>query len=107
MQSSAGVTEPTVILHIRPEGSNWGERLPFNDICVEFEAPYRGFVHDVDFSPSGTTLAFTAHDSTVSFVTPPSAHVYVQHDLNPFKSIMFLGEDGALGACFDNDPFLL
>ena len=44
----------------RPQPSAWGEKLPFNTVCGEFNSPNGGWVHDVAFSPSGDALAFAS-----------------------------------------------
>ena len=44
----------------RPQGSVWGEKLPFNTVCGEYGSDTGGWVHSVGFSPSGDVLAFAS-----------------------------------------------
>ncbi|KAJ5235924.1 hypothetical protein N7489_006015 [Penicillium chrysogenum] len=55
----------------RPEPSAWGERLPFNTICGEYLNDTAGWIQGVAFSPSGSALAFTGHDSSVTVDCEP------------------------------------
>ena len=91
----------------RPDPSPWGERLPFNTLCLESLNPTAGWVHDVAFSPSGNALAFCAHDSTVTVVypsapeQPPHAVVSVATQLLPFTSLLWTSETALVAAGYD------
>ena len=88
----------------RPEGSVWGERLPFNTVCGEYLNNSAGWVHGCAFSPSGNALAFTAHDSSITVVypngpeQPPSAVVSLSTQLLPFLSLVWNGESEIIAA---------
>jgi actin related protein 2/3 complex subunit 1A/1B len=93
----------------RPEASVWGERLPFNTVCGEYLNNTAGWVHDVAFSPSGDSLAFVAHDSTLTVVypngadQPPKAILSVTTQLLPFSSLIWSSESEIIAAgyvCF-------
>jgi len=67
----------------------------FGDLLIEFDAS-QGWIHDVVFSPSGNRLAFTGHDSTVSFVelassSPPICQTLRSSSLPAIK-LLFLSE---------------
>lgn len=88
----------------RPDPSVWGERLPFNTVCGEFLNATAGWVHDVSFSPSGNSLAFVAHDSSVTVVypsgpeQPPQAVISVTTQLLPFSCLIWSNENEIIAA---------
>ncbi|KAB2578533.1 hypothetical protein BFW01_g12447 [Lasiodiplodia theobromae] len=91
----------------KPEPSAWGERLPFNTVCGEFLNNTTGWVHGVSFSPSGSALAFAAHDSSVTVVypsapdAPPKAVLNISTQLLPFVSLQWTAEDTLIAAGYD------
>ena len=99
-------------LTCRPPPSNWGTRLPFNTVCGEYASHSGGWVHGVAFSPSGDSLAFCAHDSTVTVVypggegQPPAAVFTVELPSLPFVSLIFATESVIVAAGHDCDPVL-
>ncbi|RMJ26635.1 3 complex [Aspergillus sp. HF37] len=94
----------------RPEPSAWGERLPFNTICGEFLNDSAGWIHGVSFSPSGNTLAFTGHDSSITVVypsapeQPPRAMLNIPTRLLPMNSLIWNGENEIIAAGHDCEP---
>lgn len=83
----------------------WGEKLPFGTLCGEFSAG--GWVHSVAFSPSGNTIAFCAHDSSVYIANGPNNPVQViQTTLLPFVSLIFANENSLVLAGHDCAPFV-
>ncbi|KAL2916676.1 ARP2/3 actin-organizing complex subunit Sop2 [Polyrhizophydium stewartii] len=84
----------------------WGEKLPFGTVCGEFSAG--GWVHGVAFSPSGNTIAFTAHDSTITIANGPSVppQVIVAPNL-PFVTLFFASEHAIVAAGHDCAPYLI
>lgn len=95
----------------RPEPTAWGERIPFNTVCGEFLNNSAGWVHSVAFSPSGDSLAFAAHDSSITVVypsapdQPPRAVVSIATQLLPFKSLLWSSEDEIIAAGYDCEAF--
>ncbi|TWU74569.1 hypothetical protein ED733_006386 [Metarhizium rileyi] len=95
----------------KPDPSGWGERLPFNTVCGEFLNNSAGWVHSVAFSPSGESLAFAAHDSSITIVypsgpeQPPRAILTVSTQLLPFKSLIWKSEDEIIAAGYDCEAF--
>jgi actin related protein 2/3 complex, subunit 1A/1B len=95
----------------RPEGSVWGERLPFNTVCGEYMNDSAGWVHGVAFSLSGDLLAFTAHDSSITVVypagpdLPPKAMINVSTAMLPFTSLVWSKEDEIIAAGHDCEAF--
>jgi len=82
---------------------------------VQFGEPYLemtalGWVNAVAWSPSGNTLAFSAHDSSlhvVTFVTGAS-HVIqtIRFKEMPFTSLIFAAEDAVICGGHDFNPIL-
>ncbi|KAI4154792.1 MAG: hypothetical protein LQ340_001440 [Diploschistes diacapsis] len=95
----------------RPEPSVWGERLPFNTVCGEYLNNSVGWVHGCAFSPSGNTLAFTAHDSSITVVypsgpeQPPLAVISISTQLLPFMSLVWNGESEIIAAGYDCEAY--
>ncbi|KAF9730681.1 hypothetical protein PMIN06_004173 [Paraphaeosphaeria minitans] len=97
----------------RPEPSAWGERLPFNTVCGEFMNNTAGWVHSVAFSPSGSALAFAAHDSTLTVVypagpeEPPRAVVSISTQVLPFMSLVWSTESEIIAAGYNCEAYRL
>ncbi|EGC42509.1 Arp2/3 complex chain sop2 [Histoplasma capsulatum var. duboisii H88] len=97
----------------RPEPSAWGERLPFNTVCGEFLNDSAGWIHGCAFSPSGNSLAFTAHDSSVTIVypsapdQPPKAMLNISTRLLPFMSLIWNGDNELIAAGHDSEAYRL
>lgn len=91
----------------KPDPGVWGERLPFNTVCGEFLNNSAGWVHSVAFSPSGDSLAFAAHDSSITVVypsgpeQPPKAVLTISTQLLPFKSLIWKSEGEIIAAGYD------
>mgnify|MGYP002380249351 FL=1 len=64
-----------------------------------------GWVHDVAWSPSGDTLGYVAHDSTIGFVDVNEAisnkesggHQKVALSCLPYKTLIFVDENTVIG----------
>ncbi|KAI1305602.1 hypothetical protein EDD11_004893 [Mortierella claussenii] len=91
----------------KPAPSPWGEKLPFNTVCGEFSSTSGGWIHSVAFSPSGDSLAFSGHDSTITLVSPASGTVQsVRAPFLPYVSILWLNENQIVAAGHDCAPHL-
>ncbi|KAI5811493.1 WD repeat domain-containing protein [Peziza echinospora] len=94
----------------KPEATAWGERIPFNTVCGEFVNNSGGWVHSVAFSPSGNSLAFAAHDSSITVVypsapdQPPQAVLTVTTPMLPFLSLTWLNENELVAGGHDCQP---
>lgn len=94
----------------KPNPTVWGERLPFQTLCGDFTDASGGWVHDVSFSPSGNSLAFVTHDSSIVVAypagpdLPPKAVVSVSTSYLPFRSLIFLNENEIVTAGHDCHP---
>lgn len=89
----------------RPPEGPFGNKLMFGQVLAEYAA--NGWVHDVAWSPSGNTLAFTSHDAVTSFVDINSGNISRISSKNlPFRSILFLNETQLVAAGHDCNPIL-
>jgi actin related protein 2/3 complex, subunit 1A/1B len=96
----------------RPDPTVWGTRLPFNTLCAEFSNLSGAWVHSVAFSPSGDSLAFASHDSSICIAypagpeEPPLAVITVRTPLLPFVSLLWINENEIVAAGHDCQPVL-
>jgi len=81
-------------------------RTRFGDLLLEFEA-CNGWVEDVAWSPSGSTLAYIGHDSSVNFVSMANGSPQVQtlksRDL-PNSKVFFLSDNVVVAAGHSFNP---
>jgi actin related protein 2/3 complex, subunit 1A/1B len=103
----------------------WREKLPFNIVCGEYSSPSGGWVHSVEFSPSGDFLAFASrspshpscftsslservgHDSTINIVNPGGPTIYtIRSNSLPYISLTWAAEDAIVAAGHDCQPVL-
>jgi len=93
----------------KPQPTNWGDKLPFNQLCGEFASPSGGWIHDVSFSPSGETLAFASHDCTISIVYALASSQSIHHVVSlpslPALTLIFSNESQILAAGHDCQVF--
>ncbi|KAI8927431.1 WD40-repeat-containing domain protein [Entophlyctis helioformis] len=84
----------------------WGEKLPFGTVCGDFAAG--GWVHAVGFSPSGNSIAFAAHDSTITIANGPAVppQLIVTPNL-PFVSLFYASENTIVVAGHDCAPYVV
>jgi actin related protein 2/3 complex subunit 1A/1B len=78
--------------------------LPFGTVCGEYSAG--GWVHSVAFSPSGTHLAFCAHDSSVTIASGAQQLQVIFTSLLPFVSLVWTGDSAIVAAGHDCAPYL-
>lgn len=92
----------------KPEPSVWGSKLPFNTLCLEANA--RGWIQDVQFSPSGDCIAYATHASTLEIATPGedgAAQVTkVPYAGLPMTSLQFVSEKAFVAAGHNCAPVL-
>ncbi|KAJ1965964.1 ARP2/3 actin-organizing complex subunit Sop2 [Dipsacomyces acuminosporus] len=91
----------------KPAPSVWGERLPFNTLCGEFESPSSGWVHSIAFSPDGEAVAFVSHDSSITIATPSTGEVVAVRSPNlPFKSLAWADQSTIVVSGHDCSPMI-
>ncbi|EGW34053.1 uncharacterized protein SPAPADRAFT_59474 [Spathaspora passalidarum NRRL Y-27907] len=83
----------------KPEPTVWGSRLPFQILCGDYTNETRAWIHYVRFSPSGDSLAYVSHDSSIGVVYPageglePRAVLNIKTNYLPFKSLAWITEN--------------
>lgn len=88
----------------KPPATVWGERLPFQTLCLDVNLA--SWVHDVKFDPSAEFLAAVTHDASVNFVYPndPPTVIRVKNSLLPFRAILFASPTKVIAAGHDCYP---
>jgi actin related protein 2/3 complex subunit 1A/1B len=85
----------------------WGNKIPFGELFAEIDS--NGWVHSVQWSPSGNKLAFVGHDSTVNIADvssgTPNVDVVKFSDL-PFTDLLWISEDSIVAGGHDCNPTL-
>ncbi|KAI8582680.1 hypothetical protein K450DRAFT_226404 [Umbelopsis ramanniana AG] len=94
----------------KPAPTVWGDKLPFNTLCGEFQSNRGGWVHSVAFSPSGDVLAFAGHDSSINIAYPsadgnPTVVTVVTPSL-PYLSLIWANDRQIVAAGHDCAPVL-
>jgi len=92
----------------KPQTSNWMPKLnKFGTLLAEFDTN-NGWVHGVQFSPSGNQLAWVAHDSSVNVVnstTLTKVHTILTANL-PYSCLLWMSENSFAAAGFNYCPDL-
>lgn len=84
---------------------SWGSKFPFGELVGEFSAG--GWVHDVAFSPDGESIAYVAHDSTISIVTGTGGTPFVLKTSSlPFTKLLWITARSIVAAGHDANPTL-
>jgi actin related protein 2/3 complex, subunit 1A/1B len=94
------------------DAAKWGAIFPqhnqFGECLWEFDQS-SGWVESVAFSPSGTSLAWTSHDSSISFANISSSTPVVStvnHPFLPFVDIGFLGDNTVVAAGYNHNAYV-
>jgi len=89
------------------QGTAFGKKLPFAALLAEF--PTSGWVHSINFSPSGCQLAWTTRDSAIHFLECSRE----DHQLQsvkcrglPYTSSVWAGENSLIVGGHDCVPVL-
>jgi len=80
----------------------FGDKLPFGEMLAEYDT--NGWVHSVDWSPSGNRLAFVGHDATITFIDVPQNQQKLSLPALPFRTVNFLSENTIVAAGHDCNP---
>lgn len=85
----------------------WGDKLPLGTVCGEFGSNYAGWVHATAFSPSGNTVAWVSHDSTLGVASPAQNYIAsIKTPILPLTCLLFLSETQIVAAGYDCVPYL-
>ncbi|GME83232.1 unnamed protein product [Ambrosiozyma monospora] len=78
----------------KPPPTVWGERLPFQTLCLD--SNLRSWVYDVKFDPSYQFLAAVTQDGSIHFIYPGPGDQEVEgvftvkNSTLPFKTLLFV-----------------
>jgi len=92
----------------KPPSGPFGAKLPFGELLAELDSA-SGWVHAIKWSPSGNSIAFAGHDSSVSFASIASLPPVVQRVRLPYlpiRDLLFLSEKSVVGVGEDANPLL-
>lgn len=91
----------------KPESTVWSEKPGFGDCVAEFGSSSSGWVHDVQFSADGNSLAWVSHDSTISVVKGGSTNVTnVRTATLPYRALLWLTPKSIVAGGHDANPTL-
>eukprot|EP00633_Aureoumbra_lagunensis_P001840 CAMPEP_0197293418 /NCGR_PEP_ID=MMETSP0890-20130614/28404_1 /TAXON_ID=44058 ORGANISM="Aureoumbra lagunensis, Strain CCMP1510" /NCGR_SAMPLE_ID=MMETSP0890 /ASSEMBLY_ACC=CAM_ASM_000533 /LENGTH=194 /DNA_ID=CAMNT_0042768141 /DNA_START=404 /DNA_END=985 /DNA_ORIENTATION=- len=86
----------------------YGTPVAFGEIYSEFTSS--GWIHCVAFSPSGNTLTFIGHDSSIHFATFSGSQQPIIQSIRypylPFLQVAFQNESTVIAAGHDMNPCL-
>lgn len=86
----------------KPQPSIWGEKLPFQTICLDVYL--QSWVHDVKFDPECQSVACVGHDGSLFIVKPNEPVFKLRTSHLPFTSLIFLNEAEICAAGYDCHP---
>eukprot|EP01110_Echinostelium_bisporum_P006080 TRINITY_DN2480_c0_g1_i1.p1 TRINITY_DN2480_c0_g1~~TRINITY_DN2480_c0_g1_i1.p1 ORF type:complete len:375 (-),score=160.29 TRINITY_DN2480_c0_g1_i1:91-1215(-) len=91
----------------KPPATPFGPKLTFGECFLEFDAA-SGWVHAAKWSPSGNTIAFVGHDSSINFATVAQQATVQSLKLStlPFRDLLFLTERSVVAVGEDANPYL-
>jgi actin related protein 2/3 complex subunit 1A/1B len=101
----------------------YGDKLPFSAVLAEFVCADGAWIHDVAFSPSGDSIGWVSHDSTLhvakfgkrgrSGQSMVAAATGLEYELTrlktrflPFLSLIWIDECRIVAAGHDGAPML-
>ncbi|KAL2101505.1 hypothetical protein ACEWY4_003266 [Coilia grayii] len=90
----------------KPGPTPWGAKMPFGEVMLE-QKDCGGWVHSVCFSPSGDSLAWVSHNSSISVADAPQGKEVTQltTDHLPLLSVLFVNETEIVAAGHDCCPY--
>jgi len=92
----------------KPPTGPFGGKTPFGELLCELDSA-SGWVHAIKWSPSGNVIAFSGHDSSVSFSNITSQPPQVQRIRLPYlpiRELLFLSEKSVVAVGEDANPLL-
>uniref|UniRef100_A0AAY4CJ92 Actin-related protein 2/3 complex subunit n=1 Tax=Denticeps clupeoides TaxID=299321 RepID=A0AAY4CJ92_9TELE len=90
----------------KPGPTPWGSKMPFGEVLFEHKE-CGGWVHSVSFSPSGDTLAWVSHNSSISVADGPRGKqvTHLTTDNLPLMSVIYVTENDIVAAGHDCCPY--
>ncbi|KAF5894759.1 actin-related protein 2/3 complex subunit 1A-like [Clarias magur] len=90
----------------KPGPTPWGAKMPFGEMLLEHK-DCGGWVHSVAFSPSGDTLAWVSHNSSISVADATQGKEVTQLTTEhlPLLSVLYVNETEIVAAGHDCCPY--
>jgi len=86
------------------------EHTRLGEIIAEFSQYSTGWIHAVAWNASGSLLAFTGHDATITIVpalTAPAEGIKIDLPCLPANALAWANDSTIVGAGHDGAPFLI
>lgn len=90
----------------KPNGNEWGTRLPFGELLAEYGSSNGGWVHDVRFNPDGTAVAWVSHNSSVGYAKAGGQAQSTLTSHLPFTGCQWASDGVLVAVGFDCKPFM-
>ncbi|RXM33825.1 Actin-related protein 2/3 complex subunit 1A [Acipenser ruthenus] len=90
----------------KPGPTAWGSKMPFGEMLLE-QGDDGGWVHSVCFSPSGNSLAWVSHSSTICVTDAANKKTVTQlkTEYLPLLAVLYLNETEIVAAGHDCCPY--
>ncbi|XP_035252945.1 actin-related protein 2/3 complex subunit 1A-A [Anguilla anguilla] len=90
----------------KPGPTPWGAKMPFGELLLEHR-DCGGWVHGVSFSPSGDSLAWVSHSSTIGVVDAAQGKEVTQLTVEhlPLMTVLHVNESEIAAAGHDCCPY--
>ncbi|EPZ36462.1 hypothetical protein ROZALSC1DRAFT_26513 [Rozella allomycis CSF55] len=90
-----------------PSATPWTETFAFGSLNIELGNEHGGWIHSISFSPSGNSLAFVGHDSTLTIYNSNTKKSSIlKTPFLPYLCVFWLSESSIICAGFDCSPML-
>ncbi|MGH0176513.1 UNVERIFIED_CONTAM: hypothetical protein FKN15_009908 [Acipenser sinensis] len=90
----------------KPGPTAWGSKMPFGEMLLE-QGDDGGWIHSVCFSPSGNSLAWVSHSSTICVTDAANKKTVTQlkTEYLPLLAVLYLNETEIVAAGHDCCPY--
>lgn len=90
----------------KPSATKWGVKMPFAQLMSEFSNSESGggWVHSVKFSDDGASVAWVAHDSSITVASPSFGIKKLRTNLLPLLSLIWISPSCLLAGGHDCVP---
>ncbi|MGH0146078.1 UNVERIFIED_CONTAM: hypothetical protein FKN15_018404 [Acipenser sinensis] len=98
-QHSGRITGYIKDIEEKPGPTAWGSKMPFGEMLLE-QGDDGGWVHSVCFSPSGNSLAWVSHRSTICVTDAANKKIVIQlkTEYLPLLAVLYLNETEIVAA---------
>lgn len=92
----------------KPSATKWGAKMPFAQLMAEFSNSDTGggWVHSVQFSDDGASVAWVAHDSSITVASSSCGVKKMRTNLLPLLSLIWISPSCLLAGGHDCVPVI-